>query len=1045
MCIRDRSTQSTGDLRATMDPFADDESAFAVFSGATPPSTAGQKRPREGGEGGLTDGLLELGGAKKEKLADELEEIEARDQDARAKRLEADEDLVQFGHVKATRLNTSTGQTGHSCTHDIAYPEGYDLERPDPPPCKPAREYPFSLDPFQRESIKCIEKQESVLVSAHTSAGKTVVAEYAIATCLANKQRVVYTSPIKALSNQKFREFQEEFQDVGLMTGDVTINPDATCLVMTTEILRSMLYKGSEVMREIKWVVFDEIHYMRDKERGVVWEETLILLPDEVRFVFLSATIPNAVEFAQWVATLHDQPCHVVYTEYRPTPLQHFVYPAGGQGIHLVVDERGVFREDNFQRALAHLQPTEGKGGKGGKGKGKGKGGGTGGASSIAKIVKMIVERNYEPVIIFAFSKKDCEALAQQMSKMDLNTEEEKDMTETIYQNAIDGLSEDDKRLPQVEHMLPILKRGIGIHHSGLLPILKEVIEILFQEGYVKALFATETFSMGLNMPAKTVVFTSVRKFDGEAFRWISGGEYIQMSGRAGRRGLDDRGIVVLMVDEKLEPDVARGMLMGQTDPLNSSFHIGYNMLLNLLRVEEADPEYMIKRSFHQFQSTKALPTLQAEQEAITKQIRSIAIVDEDTIAAYAGIESSIGALKEQMRAVINNPKHAVPFLQPGRVVHIKDSTGHDGWAAILNFKKVAAEIKPEADLSHKQYVLDVLVNSLGGVACLPGAPGGEMSVLSVPITSLDGISQVRIYVPKDLRSKDSLKGVGKSIREVMKQFKESPPLLDPIENMEIKQEGFDQLVRRIAKLEGKLVKNKLFGKPELADLYAQYNNKCKLVIKEEELGKKMRQCRTMIMKDELKGMRRVLRRLGHTDQEDVIQTKGRVACELNAGDELLATELIFAGVFNDVEPEQVVALMSCLVYNDKIKDDKPPKLAPDLEGSFRQLEESARKIARVAQEAKLTLDTEEYVTKFNPGMMDLVFQWCKGAKFAEVMKLTDQYEGSIIRVMKRLDELLRQMAMAFKAIGNLELEEKFNKGAQMLKRDIVFAASLYL
>lgn len=182
---------------------------------------------------------------------------------------------------------------------------------------EPAKVYPFQLDNFQQEAVNCIERGESVLVAAHTSAGKTAVAEYAIAKSLKNKQRVIYTSPIKALSNQKYRDLQEEFGDVGLMTGDMTINPTATCLIMTTEILRNMLYRGSEVMREVAWVIYDEVHYMRDKERGVVWEESIILLPHKVRFVFLSATIPNAKEFVGWVAKTHHQPCHVVYTDYR--------------------------------------------------------------------------------------------------------------------------------------------------------------------------------------------------------------------------------------------------------------------------------------------------------------------------------------------------------------------------------------------------------------------------------------------------------------------------------------------------------------------------------------------------------------------------------------------------------------------------------------------------------------------------------------------------------------------------------------------------------
>lgn len=251
---------------------------------------------------------------------------------------------------------------------------------------------------------------------------------------LRDKQRVIYTSPIKALSNQKYRELQEEFQDVGLMTGDVTINPTASCIVMTTEILRSMLYRGSEMMREVAWVIFDEIHYLRDKERGVVWEETLILLPDKVHFVFLSATIPNAKEFADWIAKLHSQPCHVVYTNYRPTPLQHYIFPAGGSGLHLVVDEHGRFREDNFQKALSNLASQPKK--SGGRGKKP-----TSGVSDCFKIVKMIMERHYQPVIIFAFSKKECEGLALQISKLDFNNEDEKELVDSVFMNAIDSLS----------------------------------------------------------------------------------------------------------------------------------------------------------------------------------------------------------------------------------------------------------------------------------------------------------------------------------------------------------------------------------------------------------------------------------------------------------------------------------------------------------------------------------------------------------------------------------------------------------------------------
>lgn len=524
------------------------------------------------------------------------------------------ETMIEVPAAKSGKGATEVVDIPHLVRHQVAIPPGYDYVplNQHVPPAKPYRTYPFILDPFQKVAISCIERNESVLLSAHTSAGKTVVAEYAIALSLQKKQRVIYTSPIKALSNQKYREFQQEFGDVGLMTGDVTINPSATCLVMTTEILRSMLYRGSEVMREVAWVIFDEIHYMRDAERGVVWEETIILLPQSVRHVFLSATIPNAMQFAEWIVRIHSMPCHVVYTDFRPTPLQHYLFPAGGEGIFLCVDEKGNFREDNFQKAIGGLAERDPAAG--GIIKAKKKDHKKGGQSDLYKLVKMIVLKNYQPVIVFSFSKRECEGNALQVSKLDFNDETEHQMVENVYNNAISGLNEDDRSLPQIVHLLPLLKRGIGIHHSGLLPILKEVIEILFQEGLIKVLFATETFSIGLNMPAKTVLFTSVRKFDGRENRWLGGGEYIQMSGRAGRRGLDDRGVVILMLDEKIEPAVAKGMLKGEADRLNSAFHLGYNMILNLLRVEGVSPEYMLERCFFQFQNAARIPELSSSE-----------------------------------------------------------------------------------------------------------------------------------------------------------------------------------------------------------------------------------------------------------------------------------------------------------------------------------------------------------------------------------------------------------------------------------------------
>ena len=709
----------------------------------------------------------------------------------------------------------------HQVRHQVALPPDYDYVpiSEHKAPETPARTWPFTLDPFQQVSIASIERGESVLVSAHTSAGKTVVAEYAIAQSLKNNQRVIYTSPIKALSNQKYREFAAEFGDVGLMTGDVTINPTATCLVMTTEILRSMLYRGSEIMREVAWVVFDEIHYLRDKSRGVVWEETIILLPDKVRYVFLSATIPNAMQFAEWITKTHGQPVHVVYTDFRPTPLQHYFFPAGADGIHLIVDEKGVFREDNFNKAMTTIADKQGDDPADAMAKRKGKGkdkrlnkGGTKGPSDIYKIVKMIMMKSYNPVIVFSFSKNLCEAYALQMSNLTFNEKSEKDMVEKVFNSALEMLTEEDKQLPQIQNILPLLKRGIGIHHSGLLPILKETIEILFQEGLIKVLFATETFSIGLNMPAKTVVFTSVRKFDGVSQRWVSPSEFVQMSGRAGRRGLDDRGIVIMMIEEKMEPAIAKEIVRGEQDKLNSAFYLGYNMILNLMRVEGISPEFMLERCFYQFQNTASVSGLERELHDLETQRSNMQIADEGTIREYYDLRKQLDNHSKDMRDVINHPNYCLQFMQSGRLVRIKHNDNDFGWGAVVNFtpRKPGKDQKAEDIPAQQSYVIDVLLQvadtSSNGTRTHQDLPHGvypaldgeksKMEVVPILLSCVESIGHVRIFLPADLKSADQRNTARKSIDEVKRRFPDGIAVLDPIENMGITDASFKKTLR---------------------------------------------------------------------------------------------------------------------------------------------------------------------------------------------------------------------------------------------------------
>ncbi|RYP58213.1 hypothetical protein DL770_010485 [Monosporascus sp. CRB-9-2] len=967
----------------------------------------------------------------------------------------------------------------HNIQHQVALPPDLDYEyvplSEHKPPEEPARSWSFTLDPFQRLSISSIERDESVLVSAHTSAGKTVVAEYAIAQCLKRNQRVIYTSPIKALSNQKYREFNEAFGDVGLMTGDVTINPTASCLVMTTEILRSMLYRGSEIMREVAWVVFDEIHYMRDKTRGVVWEETIILLPDKVRYVFLSATIPNAFQFAEWIAKIHRQACHVVYTDFRPTPLQNYFFPAGGTGIFLVVDEKGVFRENNFNKTMQLIEERKGAepndidARQKGKGKHKKtfKGGKEESQADIQKIIKMIMSKNFNPVIVFNFSKRECEMMALSTSKFAFNDDSEKAMVRKVFTSAIESLSEEDRELPQIQNILPLLEKGIGVHHSGLLPILKETIEILFQEGLIKVLFATETFSIGLNMPAKTVVFTKVTKWDGTTTRPITPSEYIQMAGRAGRRGLDERGIVIMMIDDKMEPDTAKTIVVGQQDRLNSAFYLGYNMVLNLLRIEAISPEFMLENCFYQFQNTASVAGLEHELMKMQRERDEMIIPDEATVKDYYGLRQQITTYTKDMLSVIQHPNHCLEFLQPGRLVHITDpKTGKDfGWGVILNFTK-----RKEPKFGEKEYEpqesyfvdvflrLDPSCNPFGptnpttvmpeGVA--PSDPSQDSIFEAIPcmLTCIKALSQIRVFMPKDVKSRADIEAVRKtllkSLKEVERRFPDGLPILDPIENMNITDDSFKKLLRKIEVLESRLLANPLHGSPLLPGLWEQYSKKISLIDDIKALKKKIAKAHSIAQLDELKSRKRVLRRLGFINESEVVELKARVACEISSteGHELLLSELLFNRFFNELSPELCAAILSVFIFDERVEATPLPD---ELMKPFSQIQAQARIIAKVSQESKLDINEEEYVQGLKWQLVETVYAWAKGKPFAEVCKMTDAYEGSLIRLFRRLEELLRQMAQAGKVMGSEDLTTKFEESLAKIRRDIVAAQSLYL
>jgi superfamily II RNA helicase len=441
-----------------------------------------------------------------------------------------------------------------------------------------AMEFPYELDSFQKEGIYRIYQKENVFITAHTGSGKTVLALYAIAECFRLNKKVIYTSPTKSLSNQKYAEFVEKFggkEKIGILTGDIKMNPDAPCLIMTTEILRNILYRHfqnqnhssylssnlvSLQVEDIGAVIFDEVHYINDPERGKVWEEVFVLLPSNIVLVLLSATIDKPELFAGWLGNLKQKQIHLIPTSHRVVPLRHYFWKPDRDEMIEVLMEDGIFK--NYDRIRERYQKHEVH-------------------RVIPKLIEKLKRENMLPVLIFTLSRKKCEDYCRTIRGIHLLNHEEESNVRHIFHYYMSRYKEIYENLPQYQEVYEFMRRGIGYHHSGLLPILKEIVEIVFGRGYIKVLFATETFAVGVNMPTKTVIFPDIEKFDHHGKRYLRTDEYLQMSGRAGRRGLDKVGIVIqIPTMDLMEQNTLRSMMTGKSPRIQSKFRPTYQFII---------------------------------------------------------------------------------------------------------------------------------------------------------------------------------------------------------------------------------------------------------------------------------------------------------------------------------------------------------------------------------------------------------------------------------------------------------------------------------
>ena len=426
-------------------------------------------------------------------------------------------------------------------------------------------------DRFQQEAIDFINQNHSVIVSAPTGAGKTAIAEHIIDTAIQANRCVIYTAPIKALSNQKFRDFQGQFGDnIGILTGDVSINPGAAVLIMTTEIFRNKILDEPESLAKYSWVIFDEIHYIDNPERGTVWEESLIFLPKHMNILGLSATIPNIKQFAQWIESVHNKPVETIIETNRPVPL-HFFFQTQNE----VVDKIESLKRSRFGKP-----------------------------NKLFALINYVRQKEGLPAIYFVFGRRRAEELAQELMSFNFLNGKEKAQITAIYEDLLRRF--DLKTDRTACEMYPLIQHGIAYHHAGMLPTLKEVIERLFTSKLLKVIFTTETFALGINMPSRSVMFDDLRKFYGRYVRTLKTRDFYQMAGRAGRRGMDTEGFVYCRVNPaRIQYDEVKRIIYGTPEEVRSQLNTSYATILNLYEKYKENLFDVYPKSLHYFQSRK--------------------------------------------------------------------------------------------------------------------------------------------------------------------------------------------------------------------------------------------------------------------------------------------------------------------------------------------------------------------------------------------------------------------------------------------------------
>ena len=876
-----------------------------------------------------------------------------------------------------------------------------------------AAQYPFEFDAFQVEALEALGRMESVLVAAPTGSGKTVVAEFAVWLALQEGRKAFYTTPLKALSNQKFGDFValHGAANVGLLTGDNSINPHAPIVVMTTEVLRNMIYERSDLLEDLRYVVLDEVHYLQDPYRGAVWEEVIIHLPLDIVIVSLSATVSNAEEFAEWIQTLRG-PTQAVIEERRPVVLEHH-YLIDDQLLPMFVSDGGeVVPNPEIRRLEARRDGPRHR-----RSRDRHPHRPRRHRPSRSDVVELLANQGLLPAIHFIFSRKGCDAAVAQCMRegLVLTDASERARIREFAEIRCSRVEDVDLAVLGYHEWLEALAAGFASHHAGHVPVFKETVEELFQAGLVKVVFATETLSLGINMPARTVVIESMTKFTGERHEVMTAGEFTQLTGRAGRRGIDALGHAVVLRQPELPFTQIAGLASTRTYPLVSSFQPSYNMATNLVRnYSQQEAEHLLNSSFAQYHADKDVVVLEQlieRNEAYLASYREKMSCERGDFEEYwrlrdrsSRLERSLSRWqqtegKEQTRSALSAARPGQVYVVPagkmrGPVVVVgaqRSKRGEPRLIAVTRERKLVR-------LSARDFA-----RPPRPVGNLPLAPAGETPRPRAPQS-----------VDHEMR---------KRLASALAALDLPPEAWEPAPLPE-EREGGD-----LSRLRAKVVAHPCHRCPDL-DLHSQWAARAARLESENEQLRKRVRGRTETLSRRFHRVLEVLQEFGYVNGFELAPKGWTLARIYNEAD-LLVAETLANGWLQDLQPAELAALVSTFVFESR----GPLEVVGSLPttASRRAYSQITRHYERIRRrerrsDLELTRATES-------GFAEVVYRWCRGASLEQILGEEDLTAGDFIRNCKQTIDLLRQLR---EAAEDPELQKRLDAAVDGVNRGVV-------